>query len=91
MTGEIGLDEGGILDALSKGGGKQVHESFEYNRKGLLIHKTTTSIEVTGAHIVFALMTAGVLILGPKALEWVKEKAPTSFLRGFLDPFGVFR
>ena len=63
MAGQIGLDEGGVLQALSKGGGKQTHESFEYNRKGLLVDKTTTELTITTADIVFILILLGALRL----------------------------
>ncbi|GAG76512.1 unnamed protein product [marine sediment metagenome] len=92
--GQIGLDEGGILKALSKGGGTQVHEEFVYNKKGLLIDKTTTTLEVTAVHVVAALAGAGLIIYGPELLAWLRnimdvDSGPVvEQFRDAFDPFG---
>ena len=61
MAGQIGIDEGGILAAISKPVGTQVHESFEYNRKGLLTDKTTTTLSVSLADVTVVLMLLGIV------------------------------
>jgi hypothetical protein len=38
-----------------------VHETFEYNRKGLLVDKTTTTLSVSVADVTFVLIMLGIV------------------------------
>ena len=61
MGGDIGVDEGGILQALST---PIIHREIVYERKLKKGTKTeTTTLEITGAHIVALLLGKAFLTL----------------------------
>ena len=65
MVGEqIGLDEGGVLEALRDPIWTETVTKYRHNDKGLVTSKTETMKQFTGAHV----LTALVLIMGPALL-----------------------
>lgn len=65
MVGEqIGLDEGGVLEALRDPLWTETVKKIRHNAKGQVTSETTTVKQYTGAHALAAL----VVILGPAVL-----------------------
>ena len=86
MVGEqIGFDEGGVFQSLS--GSLYTRTTTEYTyRKDKLVEETTTVINVTGAHVLAAMLGPALiaLIIATKDLD---KDVKTAILAG--SPFGA--
>ncbi|GAG66440.1 unnamed protein product [marine sediment metagenome] len=53
LGGQIGFDEGGVLQALSKPFMQRETITYEYNKQGLIIAQHTDKFDVSMAHVCF--------------------------------------
>ena len=58
---EIGIDEGGVLQALQRPVGEQTITTREYNKKGLVEREVVTKLSVSVGDVTFVLIMLGVL------------------------------
>ena len=72
--GDIGFDEGGVLQALSKPFYRREVKTFTYNKKGLLIREVTTHKDIAWSDII----AAGVMIFGPVVMMQFYTKILTN-------------
>jgi len=89
--GQVGFDEGGVLQALSRPIWRKELVDYEYDRKGNLIHKETGWYDVSWADI----LAGACIIFGPIVLmqfytqvftDDVKRTAAEKFVRTQLAP-----
>ena len=83
MAGQLGLDEGGILQAVSRPVGKQTVTTYEYNRKGLVTEEKVTEISVSVADVMTVLVAALAFYYGP-AIADAAESASKDYKEGAL-------
>lgn len=86
MTGQIGFDEGGVLEALSKPvySKKEVKYFYLGRGKGRRIdRKTIETMEFSMATVVAIL----VMIYGPQVLQWFKTEVIEGGVEGLADIF----
>ena len=75
MAGQL-LNRGGVLESVSNPIRTTTTEEFYYSKKGdqyLLSEKVTVTDNISLAVILVGLITAGIIVLGPKAIEKIKE------------------
>ena len=65
LGGEVGFDEGGVLQALfTRPVWSQETEHFEYNKKGLVTRRWITKYDVSMGDALVPLVLAGIISLG---------------------------
>ena len=70
MAGQIGFDEGGVLEALNQSVYKDTVTTYKRNRKGEVVEETTRAYDISVATVLAAL----VLYYGPDALKWFRTQ-----------------
>ena len=74
--GQVGFDEGGVLQALKEPMWRQISKTYDYNRKGLVIEELTTETNVSMANVLTVLVLGGVVTLTPFFLDAIKDFLP---------------
>ena len=85
MAGEIGFDEGGVLDALSKPAYTETVEEFTYDRNGNVLTKRTKAGSVSVADVLAVLVVTGVITLTPIFLSRIGESISSEGLHNKED------
>ena len=70
------LNRGGVLESVSNPLRTTTTEEFYYSKRGnqyLLSEKVTVTDNISLAAILVSLIAAGIVVLGPKALEKIKD------------------
>ncbi|GAG74164.1 unnamed protein product [marine sediment metagenome] len=84
IGGEIGFDEGGVLQALfARPVWSQETEHFKYNKQGLVIKRWTTKFDMSMGDALVPLVLAGILSLGA-----LYPGLPQAATTGGVDPSG---
>ena len=73
MAGQIGFDEGGVLQAVSEPIGTTTITSYEYNKKGLVERQQVTTFKVSVADVLAVLIAMGFFKIGTKYYEDAKS------------------
>ena len=88
--GEWGVDEGGILESVSKPFHTEVTETFKYGRKGsahegLVTEHVTKTKSYSVADVMVILLAAGIVSFGKTAMDYANENPEYVFGA----PFGL--
>ncbi|GAI94426.1 unnamed protein product, partial [marine sediment metagenome] len=81
MTGQIGFDEGGVLQSLSKPFFKR---KVVYDQKGR-VTGTEDSYNVSATHV----LAIAIVLYGPQVLEWFKTGFASTGIGGALENLGT--
>ena len=87
MLGQIGFDEGRVLNALSKPFIKRKVISYKYDRKGRVSKEFTDEYDISMAHVI----AAAVIVFGPAILlkfnsEVLSDPATSDYVKNIFAP-----
>ena len=91
MAGQVGVDEGGILQAVSTPFEEEIVETFKYNKKGLLTEKVTIKTRsVTMAEVLTVAVAGGLVTFAGPRIGSAASQAKDSIWGFFFDEEGKF-